>query len=138
MKTNIRNRVAALAIAGIAGLAGIGLAGGPALAAPASTVTTSDATPQSVHFPTDTGVYADELVRAWGAGNTDRVEAFASTQAVDVLGEHGNENATHWVKTGSNGAAGTIYSEYENTVTGETMSVGVANEEVSTGDEPRL
>ncbi|SMX81899.1 hypothetical protein [Brevibacterium aurantiacum] len=136
MKTTIRNRAAALGIATVAGLAGIGLASGPTLAAPAPAAATSaDAEPQSVHYPTDTGIYADELVRAWGAGNTDRVEGFATPQVVDALSDHGNEDATHWVKTGSDGAAGTIYSDYENTVTGETMSVGVANEEVSNGGE---
>lgn len=136
MKTTIRNRAAAAGIAAVASLAGIGLASGPALAAPApAAATTADAEPQSVHYPTDTGIYADELVRAWGAGNTDRVEGFATPQVVGALSDHGNENATHWVKTGIDGAAGTIYSDYENTVTGETMSVGVANEEVSNGGE---
>ncbi|MDN6373750.1 MAG: hypothetical protein L0K12_12635 [Brevibacterium aurantiacum] len=138
MKTTIRNRAAALGITAVAGLAGIGLASGPALAAPAPAAVTStaaDAAPQSVHYPTDTGIYADELVRAWGAGNSERVEAFASPQVVEALNEHGSKNATHWVRTGGDGAAGTIYSDYENTVTGETMSVGVANEEVSNGGE---
>ncbi|HCG54850.1 MULTISPECIES: hypothetical protein [Brevibacterium] len=138
MKTTIRNHAAALGIAAVASLAGIGLASGPALAAPApaeGTSTAADAAPQSVHFPTDTGIYADELVRAWGADNADRVEAFASPQVVEALNEHGNEDATHWVRTGGDGAAGTIYSTYENTVTGETMSVGVSNDEVSNGGE---
>lgn len=136
MKTTIRNRAAALGVAAVAGIAGIGLASGPALAAPAPVAaTTADAAPQSVHYPTDTGIYADELVRAWGAGNTNRVEGFATPQVVEALNDHGNEKGTHWVKTGIDGAAGTIYSNYENTVTGETMSVGVANEEVSNGGE---
>ncbi|WP_193096256.1 hypothetical protein [Brevibacterium sp. FME17] len=136
MKTTIRNRAAALAIAGIASLAGVGLASGPALAAPAPAAATSaDAEPQSVHYPTDTNIYADELVRAWGADNTERVEGFATPQVVKALNKHGNEHGTHWVKTGVDGAAGTIYSDYQNTVTGETMSVGVANEQVSNGGE---
>lgn len=136
MKTTIRNRAAALTIAGIASLAGIGLATGPALAAPApAAATTADAEPQSVHYPTDTGIYADELVSAWGAGSTERVEGFATSQVIKALNDHGNENGTHWVKTGSDGAMGTIYSDYENTVTGETMSVGVANEQVTNGGE---
>ncbi|GAA1854221.1 hypothetical protein [Brevibacterium marinum] len=139
MKTTIRNRAAAAGIAtvtGFAAVAGLGLAAGPALATPSpAAATAADVQPQSVHFPTDTVRYADELVRAWGAGNTDRVEAFASPHVVGVLSDHGNENATHWVQTGSEGAAGTIYVDYENTVTGEKMSVGVANEAVSNGGE---
>lgn len=136
MKTTIRNRAAAVGVAAVAGLAGIGLASGPAIAAsPPTAATAVDADPQSVHYPTDTGIYADELVRAWGAGNTDRVEGFATSQVVDTLSDHGNENATRWVQTGSSGAAGTIYVDYENTVTGEKMAVGVANEAVSNGGE---
>ncbi|GAA1534325.1 hypothetical protein [Brevibacterium picturae] len=135
MKTTIRNRAAALTIAAVVSVSGIALASGPALAAPAATATSSDVAPQSVHFPTDTGAYADELVRAWGAGNTERVEAFASPEVVETLNEHGAEDAKHWVRTGGDGAAGTIYSTYKNTATGETMSVGVANEEVSNGGE---
>ncbi|SMX93768.1 hypothetical protein BSP239C_02490 [Brevibacterium sp. 239c] len=136
MKTTIRNRAAALAIAGIASLAGVGLASGPALAAPAPAAATSaDAEPQSVHYPTDTNIYADELVRAWGADNTERVEGFATASVASDLAAHGNENGSHWVQTGEEGAAGTIYVDYKNTVTGETMSVGVANEQVSNGGE---
>ncbi|SDS15062.1 hypothetical protein SAMN04489751_1344 [Brevibacterium sandarakinum] len=134
MKTTIRNRAAALTIAAVAGVSVIALASGPALAAPAA-VTRADASPQSVHYPTDTSIYADELVRVWGADNTERVEGFATPEVVETLNEHGAENAKHWVRTGSDGAAGTIYSTYKNTATGETMSVGVANEEVSNGGE---
>lgn len=136
METTIRNRATALAIAGIASLAGTGLVSGPALAAPApATAKTADAAPQSVHYPTDTGIYADELVRAWYAGNTDRGEGFGTPEIIEALNDHGNEDATHWVKTGIDGAEGTVCSDNENTVTGETMSVGVANEEVSNGGE---
>lgn len=134
MKTTIRNRAAALTIAAVAGVSGIALASGPALAAPAA-VTSADASPQSVHYPTDTSIYADELVRAWGADNTERVEGFATPEVVETLNEHRAENAKHWVRTGGDGAAGTIYSTYKNTATGETMSVGVSNEEVSNGGE---
>ncbi|MGO1629664.1 MAG: hypothetical protein ACTHX2_12690, partial [Microbacterium sp.] len=128
MKTTIRNRAAAAGVAAVAGLAGIGLASGPALAAsPPTAATAADHVPQSVHFPTDPGLYADELVRAWGAGNTERVEGFATPEVVETLNEHGAEDAKPWVRTGGDGAAGTIYSTYKNTATGETMSVGVAN-----------
>lgn len=135
MKTTIRHRAAALGIAGIAGLAGVGLASGPALATSTSAAATSTAhQPQSVHYPTDAAKYADELVIAWGQGNFSRVEAFASDHAVAELSAHGNANATHWNRTGGQGAAGTIYLDYENTVTGEKLSVGVASEAASNGE----
>ncbi|WP_166969585.1 hypothetical protein [Brevibacterium atlanticum] len=141
MKSTIRNRAAALGIATVAGLAGLGLAGGPALAADASTAgASSEASDsgvgtQSVYYPTDTVKYADELVRAWGQGNTDRVEAFASSQVAEELAEHGDANGTHWDRVGAEGAAGTVYVDYENTVTGEKMSLGVANEAVTNPDD---
>lgn len=136
MKTTIRNRAAALGIAGIAGLAGIGLASGTALVtSPSAAATTEAQQPQSVHYPTDAVDYADELVIAWGAGNISRVQAFASKDAVAVLSGHGNADATHWDRTGAEGAAGTTYVDYENTVTGQTMAVGVSSEAVSNGGE---
>lgn len=135
MKTTIRNRAAALGIAGIAGLAGIGLASGPALAASTSESAAADVKPQSVYYPRDATEYADELVIAWGQGNTERVEAFASEDAAAELADHGDENATHWDRTGGEGAAGTTYVDYENTVTGEKLSVGVSNQALENGDE---
>ncbi|MDN5807347.1 MAG: hypothetical protein L0H76_08885, partial [Brevibacterium sp.] len=134
MKTTIRNRAAAVAIAGIASLAVIGLASGPALAASPSAATTAAQQPQSVHYPTDAADYADELVIAWGQGNISRVEAFASKGAIAVLSNHGNADATHWDRTGVEGAAGTTYVNYENTVTGETMAVGVSSEAAANGE----
>ncbi|WP_181276172.1 hypothetical protein [Brevibacterium oceani] len=140
MKTTIRNRAAALGIATFAGLTGVGLATGPAMAADASGADSSsqsaasDVDTQSVYYPTDTVKYADELVRAWGQGATDRVEAFASPQVAEELAEHGDDNVTHWDRVGAEGAAGTTYVDYENTVTGEKMSLGVANEAVSNPD----
>lgn len=135
MKTTIRNRAAALAIAGAAGLTGIGLAGGPAMAADAAQAgSATSVDTQSVYYPTDTTKYADELVKAWGAGNTSRVEAFASEDVADALAEHGDDDATHWKRVGGEGAAGTVYVDFENTVTGEKMAIGVSNEAVSNPD----
>jgi hypothetical protein len=140
MKTTIRNRTAALAITTVAGLAGIGLVGGPAMAADASSANSSSETSdsgvgtQSVYYPTVPVTYADELVRAWGQGATDRVEAFGSAKVAEALAEHGNVNGTHWDRVGAEGAAGTVYVDYENTATGETMTLGVANEAVSNPD----
>lgn len=141
MKSTIRNRAAALAIAGAAGLTGIGLASGPAMAADAaqagSSSQSSDAGvgTQSVYYPIEAGKYADELVIAWGQGNTDRVEAFASADVADTLAEHGDEDGTHWKNIGAEGAAGTTYLDYENTVTGEKMSLGVSNEAIADQNE---
>lgn len=128
MKTTIRNRAAALGIATVAGLAGVGLATGPAMADSAGSASaSSSADQQSADFPSDTKEYADELVKAWGADDITRVKEFASSDAVDTLIDHGNDYGKHWKYTGSEGAAGTAWNEYKNTVTGETMSVAVSN-----------
>lgn len=148
MKSTIRNRATALGIATATGLAGIAFAAGPAMADGAelagstsassdstSQTTAADADTQSVHFPTEPTTYADELVRAWGNGNTDRVEAFASSGVVDELDAHSDDNVTHWDRTRVEGAAGTTYVDYVNTVTGETMSLGLPTEAVHNGGE---
>lgn len=134
MKSTIRNRAAALGIATVAGLAGIGLAGGPALAdsTPGTTVSTQTKS-QSDYYPTNSGDYADEFVRAWGAGDMDRVKNLASADAVDVVSEHGNDHGTSWKYTGGEGAAGTYYDDYTNTVTGEKMTLAVSNLGASDG-----
>lgn len=45
-----------------------------------------------------------------------------------------DENATHWDHTGGEGAGSTTYLDYENTVTGERLSVGVSNHVLENGD----
>ncbi len=136
MKSAIRNRAAALAVATVAGLAGLGLATGPAMAADSSSQSTdSGVGTQSVYYPTDPVKYADELVRAWGQGDTDRVEAFASPQVAEELQAHSDDEATHWTRVGAEGAAGTTYVDYENTVTGEKMWLGMPTEAVVNPDD---
>src|SRR5699024_10212459 len=137
----IRNRATALGVATVTGLAGIAFASGPALAGGAgladstSQTAAADSDTQSVHFPTDPTTYADELVRAWGNGNTDRVEAFASPGVVDGRDAHREASGTHWYRMGTEGAAATTYVDYVNTVTGETMSLGLPTEAVHNGGE---
>lgn len=141
MKTTIRHRAAALGIAAVAGLTGLGLATGPAMAADSGAADSSnrsaasDVDTQSVYYPTDPVKYADELVVAWGQGDTDRVEAFASPQVAEKLEAHGDDDVTHWDRVGGEGAAGTTYVEYENTVTGETMTLGLPTEAVTNPDD---
>ena len=119
MKSTIRNRATAFGVATVTG--------------PAQT--NFSALLAAVHFPTDPTTYADELVQAWGNGNTDRVEAFASPGVVDELDAHRDDNVTHWDRMGTEGAAGTTYVDYVNTVTGETMSLGLPTEAVHNGGE---
>lgn len=136
MNTTIRNRLAALGVAAVAGLAGGAVAGGPALASPnADAATTAVQQSQSADDATNAVTYADQLVIAWGNGSTDVVESHADESVVDTLSAHGNAHATHWDRVGSEGAAGTTYVDYENTVTGEQLSVGVASAAVANGED---
>lgn len=136
MKYSVRNRAAALAAAAVAALAGLGLATGPAMATDSSAQSAaSDVDTQSVYYSTDPVKYADELVRAWGQGGTDRVEAFASAEVADELQAHSDDEVTHWDRVGGEGAAGTTYVDYENTVTGEKMSLGMPTEAVVDPDD---
>ncbi|WP_166827879.1 hypothetical protein [Brevibacterium limosum] len=141
MKSTIRNRAAALGIATVAGLTGVGLATGPAMAAEASLADSSsqsaasDVGTQSIYYPIEAGKYADELVIAWGQDNTDRVEAFATDEVAEKLADHGDENGSHWRNSGAEGAAGTTYITYRNTETGEKMTLGVSNQAIGDQDE---
>lgn len=141
MKYTIRNRAAALGIATVAGLTGLGLASGPAMAVDSGAASSSaqssasDVDTQSVYYPIEAGKYADELVIAWGQDNTARVEAFASAEVAEKLADHGGENGSHWRNSGAEGAAGTTYITYRNTETGEKMTLGVSNEAIADQDE---
>jgi hypothetical protein len=141
MKNPVSNRAAALGIATVAGLTGLGLAAGPAMATDSGGASSSaqsvasDVDTQSVYYPTDPVKYADELVRAWGQGDTDRVEAFASSKVAEELEAHSDDEVTHWDRVGGEGAAGSTYVDYENTVTGEKMSLGMPTEAVVNPDD---
>ncbi|MCS4594654.1 hypothetical protein KTJ89_16810 [Brevibacterium sediminis] len=141
MKPTIRTRTAALGIATVAGLAGLGLASGPAMAADSGAADAStqsaatDVDTQSIYYPIEAGKYADELVIAWGQDNTDRVEAFANDEVAEKLSDHGNDDGSHWRNSGAEGAAGTTYITYRNTETGEKMTLGVSNQAIGDQDE---
>lgn len=138
MNTSIRNRAAALAIAASASLAGIGIAGGPALASPnAETnaeVTVGDAgeqKPASAKYPTDPVDYADELVRAVGADDRDRVSELATGDARAALYSHDYRYQDPWVRTESRVHGDTEYVDYTNTNTQTRLSVSVRIETVA-------
>src|SRR5699024_4203839 len=141
MKSTIRNRATAFGVATVTGLAGIAFASGPALADSAgladstSQSAAADSGTQSVHFPTDPTTYADGLVRAWGNGNTDRVEAFNSPGGVDELDAHRDGHGTHSECRGPEVAAGQTYVDYVSTATGETTSLGLPTEAVHNAGE---
>lgn len=135
MKTSIRNRATALGIAAAAGLAGIGITAGPALASIDSTPAATAAATQSSGHPTNSLKYADKLVRAFGVGSDVDVERLATDAVVKTLSEHGDAHAGRWHRIAADSAAGSTYVAYTNLDTGEKMTLGVSNEKSANGDD---
>lgn len=77
--------------------------------------------------------YADRLIRAWGSGDHTTSEHYATRSVVRKLFDHADPGGTHWRRTGSQGAAGTIYVNYHNDAGGGNLTVGVSDIELSAG-----
>lgn len=145
MNTTIRNHATALAIAAFAGIAGVGVAGGSALATPnspadsgshAETIVSVDA--HSDGYPTNASGYADALVKAWGVGSDEEVDEYATPGVVEALSEHGDEFATQWDRIAADGAGESSSVVYKNKVTGELLTFGVNNDAATHGLHPAV
>ncbi len=86
-----------------------------------------------VILPAGAAPYADALVIAWGSGDRDAALQYATPEVVTTLfGEH-SPGGPHWDQVGVEGAAGTIFVTYQDTVTHQMLVVGVQNEASSRG-----
>lgn len=96
---------------------------------PASTPTnTPTGTPEpAAPLPDDATSYADALVRAWGAGRHAEAARYATPRAVRQLFGHADPGGAHWDQVGTQGAAGTIYVSYRDTVSGDRVTLAVGN-----------
>lgn len=83
-----------------------------------------------VDLPTEPAAYADALVVAWGGGEQAVVERMATPEVVHILGDGGGPN---WQQTGSEGAAGSTIVTYEDTESGDVLSLRVDNAAASEG-----
>lgn len=83
-----------------------------------------------VDLPTEPAAYADALVVAWGAGEQAVVERMATPEVVHILGDGGGPD---WQQTGAEGAAGSTIVTYENTDSGDVLSLRVDNAAASEG-----
>ena len=140
MNSTIRNRAAALAIAAIAGFAGVGATGGSALASSGSHAGSGSEAAvaletQSDGHPKASSAYADKLVRAWGNGSDIEVGELAAKGVVDVLDEHGDKHATHWDRIAADADESWTDVVYENTVTHELMTLTVSNNTAEVDEE---
>ncbi len=100
----------------------------PAHAAPRgattrSTMPTCSARPSVAGL--DSVTYADRLVRAWGSGDRAAAGCYATGSVAGALFAQADPGGVHWRRTGSQGAAGTIYVTYHDDARGGTLTVGV-------------
>lgn len=85
-----------------------------------------------VDLPTAPVEYADALVVAWGAGEQALIGRMATPEVVHILGDGGGPS---WQQTGSEGAAGSTYVTYENSESGDTLTLRVDNATASEGGD---
>ena len=81
-------------------------------------------------LPTEPAAYADALVVAWGASEQGLVSRMATPEVVHILGDGGGPN---WEQTGAEGAAGSTYVTYENSESGDVLTLRVDNATASEG-----
>jgi hypothetical protein len=78
--------------------------------------------------------WSDNLVRAWGRGDTKWTAYYATPTAAKQLHKVAAKGGSHWTRIATEGAAGTTYVTYRNTVTRHTLVIGVSNVGLSQGD----
>lgn len=79
--------------------------------------------------------YADRFVKAWGRGDGAIVQLMAQRDVAREFQRWDKWADAHWVRTGSEGAAGTVYVTYTNDRFQRTLTVGVNNTVNLTGEE---
>jgi hypothetical protein len=78
--------------------------------------------------------WSDNLVRAWGRGDTKWTAYYATPTAAAQLHKVAAKGGSHWTRVAAEGAAGTTYVTYRNDVTKHTLVIGVSNMGLSQGD----
>ncbi len=85
-----------------------------------------------VPAPSDPQLYSDMFMRAWKWKDTQTVYRFASTNAATSAFSHYAKANAYWYRVGScDGAAGSTYCTYRNSITGKKVLVRIYNEEAS-------
>lgn len=92
-----------------------------------TTTSTSTASCRGSVAGVSAATYADRLVRAWGSGNTAAAGCYASTATTRTLFGQASPGGIHWRRTGTEGAAGTIYVTYHDDARGGNLTIGVQN-----------
>lgn len=84
----------------------------------------------SYPLPHNATAYADQLVRNWGVGAVHSEHRYATDSVVATLGPAGGP---HWARVSADGAAGSVYVTYRNTVTHRRLVLQVNNMLAGTG-----
>ncbi|MEV5967484.1 hypothetical protein AB0L70_37290 [Kribbella sp. NPDC051952] len=78
--------------------------------------------------------WSDNLVRAWGRGDTKWMSYYATPAATKSLRQVAAKGGASWQRIATEGAAGTTYVTYKNLSTGHQLVVGISNVGLSQGD----
>lgn len=78
--------------------------------------------------------WSDNLVRAWGRGDTKWMSYYATPAATKALRAIAAKGGASWQRIATEGAAGTTYVTYRNASTGHRLVVGISNVGLSRGD----
>jgi hypothetical protein len=78
--------------------------------------------------------WSDNLVRAWGRGDSKWMSYYATPAVTKALRKIAVVGGPSWSRVASEGAAGTTYVTYRNTRTGHRLVVGISNVRLSQGD----
>lgn len=92
----------------------------------------SEPAPVPAPLPTNATDYADEFVRAWGRGDTDRVAQLSTENVAIMLRGRATEN---WARVAENAGAGTVHVTYREEETGEEFVLHVDNAKAGQGQE---
>ena len=78
--------------------------------------------------------WSDNLVRAWGRGDTKWMSYYATPAVTKSLRQIAAKGGSSWQRIAAEGAAGTTYVTYKNRATGHSLVVGISNVGLSQGD----
>ncbi|MFG1623701.1 hypothetical protein [Kribbella sp. NPDC049227] len=78
--------------------------------------------------------WSDNLVRAWGRGDTKWMSYYATSAVTKALTQIAASGGPSWRRIATEGAAGTTYLTYRNDANGHQLVVGISNIGLSQGD----
>ncbi|MEV0796915.1 hypothetical protein AB0I34_04470 [Kribbella sp. NPDC050281] len=78
--------------------------------------------------------WSDNLVRAWGRGDTKWMSYYATPAVTKALTQISASGGPSWRRIATEGAAGTTYLTYRNDANGHQLVVGISNIGLSQGD----